>query len=55
MKQEMHYGGNSWRLFGSQWLTIWILDYRKNTVVKDCRFAVDVYSKLWGNKRIISI
>ena len=45
-----HYGGWYIGFIRSKWLTIWFSDYRKNTVVKDTKFQLEIYSKLWGNK-----
>lgn len=50
----LYYGGKSYRLFGSKYLTIWISDYRGSTVVKH-KLSVDVYSRLWGNKCLIEV
>ena len=47
-----YYGGKYYGFIKSRWLTIWFCDYRKNTVVNSCRYTIEVYSKLWGNKVI---
>lgn len=53
-KEELHYGGFSYKIFGWKYLTIWLMDYRNSSVVNS-RFIIDVYSKLWGNKTILKL
>lgn len=48
-KIQLHYGGYSYKLFGSKYLTIYISNYKENSVINSVRYSLQIYSKFGIN------